>query len=154
LQVTTLWRELFCQVTVTQTSSSKGGASAAFGEDDFGGFNAGVGVRLVLGGTNATPTAVPDPTDAVTPAQRDVPGAVERSSSNSATITTRAPVFLRMDATLEPLRTLEPGTSVMVLGEDQDWVRIQFYDRLLGPRIGYVERKNILIPKLESEARR
>jgi hypothetical protein len=52
-----------------------------------------------------------------------------------------------MDATLEPLRTLEPGTSVMVLAEDQDWVRIQFYDPLLGPRIGYVERKHILIPK-------
>jgi opacity protein-like surface antigen len=131
----------------------KGGASAAFGESEFGGVHAGVGVRFVFGGVEPTPTGAREPAEEIPPPRREMPGALDReSNSNSALLTANAPVFLRMDSTMEPLRTLEAGTSVKVLAEDQDWVRIEFYDRLLGPRVGYVERKHIRIPKLESES--
>ena len=53
-----------------------------------------------------------------------------------------------MDATAEPLRILEAGTSVKILAEIDDWVRIEFYDRLLGPRVGHVQRKYLRLPKL------
>jgi opacity protein-like surface antigen len=124
-----------------------GGVSAAFGEDDFGGFNAAVGLRVLFPGKPAgrTPDSRDEPSS---PVPVPVPGAIERSSeSNSAVTIAQAPVYLRMDPSLEPLRTLEAGTSVKVLAELDTWVRIEFYDRLLGPRIGFIERKHLRLPK-------
>jgi opacity protein-like surface antigen len=122
-----------------------GGVSAAFGEDDFGGFNAALGFRVLFPSRRPAPVAPDDPSSAAPPR---VPGAIEREAeSNSAVTIAQAPVYLRMDPTLEPLRTLEAGTSVKVLAELDTWVRIEFYDRLLGPRIGFIERKHLRLPK-------
>jgi hypothetical protein len=68
-------------------------------------------------------------------------------SSDSGTIVASAPIYLRPDPKLEPLRVLAPGTSVKVLQENDEWIRIQFDDRVLGPRVGYVMRKYIQLPK-------
>jgi opacity protein-like surface antigen len=127
----------------------KGGVSAAFKEDDFGGVHVGVGMRLMFGGGNPPRAETPEPLD---PAPSVLPGGQgsprRATDQNSALIINQAPVFLRMDASGEPLRTLEPGTSVKILAEMDDWVRIEFYDRLLGPRVGYVQRKYLRLPKL------
>jgi hypothetical protein len=67
--------------------------------------------------------------------------------SDSGTIVGSAYVYLRPDTRLEPLRVLEGGTSVKVLQENGDWIRIQFSDHVLGPRIGYVQRQYIQLPR-------
>jgi opacity protein-like surface antigen len=124
------------------------GVSAAYGEKDFGGFHAGAGLRVGFGGP---PMRKPPPPDDVTatPGEPREPARVPTrvASSDSATIVGSAPVYLRPDAKLEPLRVLEAGTSVRVLQENDDWIRIQFADRLLGPRVGYVQRKHVQLPK-------
>jgi hypothetical protein len=52
-----------------------------------------------------------------------------------------APIFILPDATRTPLRTLPAGTSVRILEEKGDWIRIEFIDAQFGRRVGYVERK-------------
>jgi hypothetical protein len=126
-----------------------GGVSAALGEDDFGGFNAAVGVRFLVPRrrSSATPDAPPREEPSSLPSFR-MPGAGERGTeANSAVTIVQAPVYLRMDTTREPLRMLEAGTPVKVLGEQDTWVRIEFYDRQLGPRVGFIERKHLRLPK-------
>jgi opacity protein-like surface antigen len=123
----------------------EGGVSAVLDENDFGGFGAGIGLRFGWGGPPLRP---PDPdADDVPPAREPYKSPERVSASESGTIVATAPVYLRPDATLEPLRVLEPGTSVRVLQEDAEWIRIEFSDRLLGPRVGYVLRKNVRLPK-------
>jgi hypothetical protein len=125
-----------------------GGASAAFGEKDFGGFHAGVGLRVGFGGPplrQAPPRDDGPPAPAQPPEPPRLPN--RPTASESVTIVGSAPVFLRPDAALEPLRVLEPGTSVRILQENDDWIRIQFADRLLGSRVGYVQRKYVQLPK-------
>jgi len=126
-----------------------GGISGAFQEDEAGGVRAGVALRLILrDGGRRMPTAREDTVEPNDVEPRQVPGAINRESSvPSATTTTDTPVFLRMDATGEPLRTLEPGTVVRVIAELGEWVRIEFQDRLLGSRVGYVNRNHLRIPK-------
>ena len=125
-----------------------GGVSAAFGEDDFGGVNASLGVRVTFPRSGARAPSDAPRDDPSAPPPTRVPGALERATeSNSAVTIAQAPVYLRMDPSLEPLRTLEAGTSVKVLAELDTWVRIEFYDRLLGPRIGFIERKHLRLPK-------
>ena len=43
------------------------------------------------------------------------------------------------------LRTLPAGTSVRVLEEKGDWVRIEFRDAQYGPRVGFVQRKFVQV---------
>ena len=125
-----------------------GGTSAALEDNNFGGFNAGVGVTLGFGGATLRRTSPPPQPQPPTTAGREpspIPGRV--AESESGTILSAAPVYLRPDTNLQPLRTLEAGTSVKVLQENGDWIRIEFNDRVLGARIGYVLRKYIQLPK-------
>jgi hypothetical protein len=125
-----------------------GGVSAAFGENDFGGFHAGVGVRIGFGGPRMRPAPPADDVPPPAPESRQPPGVPNQvAASNAGTIVGSAPVYLRPDATLEPLRVLESGTSVRILQENDEWIRIQFADRVLGPRVGYVQRKHVQLPK-------
>lgn len=121
------------------------GVSSAFDEDDFGGFHAGVGLRIGVGGSRRPRLPAPDST-ASAPVEPARPVAAA-APSETGTILSSAPVFLRPDETLQPLRTLSTGTSVKILQEDRDWIRIEFPDSLLGPRIGYILRKYIHIPQ-------
>ena len=60
-------------------------------------------------------------------------------------ITASAPVFLLPDATMTPLRTLTAGTSIRILEEKGDWIRIEFRDNQYGARVGYVQRKFVQV---------
>jgi opacity protein-like surface antigen len=125
-----------------------GGTSAALHENNFGGLNAGAGVTLGFGGATVRRTSPPPQPQPPPTAPRDpsrIPGRI--AEPESATTLSAAPVYLRPDTTRQPLRTLEAGTPVKVLQENGDWIRIEFYDRTLGPRVGYVQRKYIQLPK-------
>ncbi len=126
----------------------EGGTSAALHDNNFGGLNAGAGVTLGFGGAALRRTSPPpQPQPPTTPGREPsrIPGRV--AESESGTILTAAPVFLRPDSNLQPLRTLDAGTPVKVLQENGDWIRIEFNDRVLGSRVGYVQRKYIQLPK-------
>jgi hypothetical protein len=122
-----------------------GGVSAALGEEDFGGFHAGAGLRIGFGGPSlyAPPSTEPPSTET-----RDLGKLPVRVvEAQSGIILASAPVYLRPDTNLEPLRVLEAGTAVKILQENEEWIRIEFPDRFLGPRIGYVLRTYVRLPK-------
>jgi len=60
-----------------------------------------------------------------------------------------APVFLYPDTTRVPLTTLKRGTVVRVLEVEGNWVQVEFQDPQFDKRIGYIERKNIVLPRRE-----
>ena len=66
-----------------------------------------------------------------------------------------APIYLLPDATRTPLRTAPVNTQLTVLGEEGEWLRIEFNDPQFGPRVGYVQAKRvrILAPAAEDPAR-
>jgi hypothetical protein len=57
------------------------------------------------------------------------------------------PVYIRAEETRTPLKTLPRGTSIRVLEEAGDWLRIEFQDSQWGRRVGFVQRKNVQITK-------
>jgi hypothetical protein len=63
----------------------------------------------------------------------------------TALLTANAPVFLRPDTSLTPLRQLPTNTRVRILEEAGDWLRVEFDDRQLGRRVGYVQRSFVRI---------
>ncbi len=120
----------------------EGGVSGANDEDLLGGFQTSAGVRLGFGGP--TPRAR---RPASTPERTALPPALPQRKADleAGVITDAAPVFLYPDATRTPLRTLAAGTSVRILEETPEWVRIEFTDNF-GVRVGYVQRKFVRRP--------
>jgi len=58
----------------------------------------------------------------------------------TAMTTATAPVFLRPDMTLTPLRQLPVGTRLRVLDQTSEWVHVEFEDRQYGRRVGYIQK--------------
>jgi hypothetical protein len=126
----------------------EGGASAVFGEDSFGGFNAAVGVRIGFGrqssvtrpsgasgggGSETNPPRAP-----LNPPANAQP---LRAGSSEGIILERAPVYLLPDTKRTPLTTLEMGTRIRFLRQQGDWDQIEFPDRQWGPRIGWIQSR-------------
>jgi hypothetical protein len=59
--------------------------------------------------------------------------------------TATAPVFLRPDTSLAPLRQLPVGTRLRVLDQTSDWVHVEFEDRQYGRRVGYIQKAFVRI---------
>lgn len=125
---------------------------------DAGGFQAGAGIRLRLGGGRGSIEGrhVPPPTpsrDPRTPGEeRRRPGAARpatppaqppagQEARTHATVTVPAEVFIVPDAARQPLATLEPRTRVTVIEDAGEWLRVEFPDRRWGPRVGWILRK-------------
>jgi hypothetical protein len=125
------------------------GVSEALGEETFGGFGVGAGIRIGFGGgpmpvkrrptddTPAAPTAPPTFGTVTGPA----------TAGTAAVILKEAPVFLLPDPKRTPLRVLSPGTAVRIIDENKEWYRVQFADPQFGARMGWVERKFVQIGK-------
>jgi hypothetical protein len=73
--------------------------------------------------------------------------AVTEAAAQSGTGVTvaRAPVRLYPDVNRTPLSTLPPGTSVQVLENKGDWIRISFRDQTYGDRVGFVQAEHLKI---------
>ncbi|HET7221549.1 MAG TPA: hypothetical protein VFJ02_26015 [Vicinamibacterales bacterium] len=118
-----------------------GGVSAVLGEKDFGGFQAGVSLRLGFNGAaperrEAEPVQSPRE-----PVELNQPAARPSGSARSGSLIADAPAFLLPDATRTPLRVLASGTAVTILEESPGWMRVEFQDPQFGPRVGYIESK-------------
>ena len=124
-----------------------GGASAVFGEDSFGGFNAALGVQIGFGGRSVTrPSGAAGSgnvgSETNPPRAPLNPAANEPTApSSDGIILEPAPVYLLPDARRTPLRTLETGTRIRLLRQQGDWAQIEFPDRQWGPRIGWIQRR-------------
>jgi hypothetical protein len=125
------------------------GVSEALGEETFGGFGIGGGVRIGFGGGPAPVTRKPaaDTTSTTGPPS---PGTIPVQPATGGTagyVVNEAPVFLLPDRTRTPLRVLAPGTSLRIVDENKEWYRVQFADPQFGPRVGWIERKFVQIGK-------
>jgi len=122
----------------------EGGVSVVNEQDLLGGFQTSVGLRVGFGGPAPV---VRRPAPAPPSEKTGLPPALPPSKIDleSGVITEAAPVFLYPDAKRTPLRTLAAGTTVRILEETPDWVRIEFVDNF-GARIGYVQRKFVRRP--------
>ena len=120
-----------------------GGASAVLDEDSLGGFQLSVALRLGLGG----PRAYVPPPARTPPVEAPRPPTPLPDRLPTGVISAAAPVFLLPDATRTPLRTLAAGTSVKVLEEKGNWIRVEFNDGQYGRREGYVERRFLEVRK-------
>ena len=108
------------------------GGSVSF---DGGGLQAAAIVRFrILGKTPARLPVRPPP-----PPPRTVPE-TPAGAVGTAVTTATAPVFLRPDATMTPLRQLPTGTRLRVLDQTGDWLHVEFEDRQYGRRVGYVQK--------------
>lgn len=58
-------------------------------------------------------------------------------------VTVAAPVFLKPDATLTPLRLAKEGSALKVVASALDWYRIEFEDPQLGRRAGYILKRYV-----------
>ena len=124
-----------------------GGVSGVLEEDRFGGPQLGIGLRLTFGGSPppVVKRPAPPPPGAKEPKIQEPP--TKRPGTGTGMIVERAPVFLLPDATRKPLRMLEPGTTLRILQQTDEWVRVEFQDSQFGPRQGYVQRKYVRLPK-------
>jgi hypothetical protein len=66
-----------------------------------------------------------------------------------AVVETLAPVFLT-PTSATPLRQLSPGTIVQILSTQDEWCRIEFNDRQLGRRTGFVRTRHLRGTKIAS----
>ena len=113
--------------------STPAGGATSF---DAGGLQAAVVLKVrILGKPPARVPVRPTPPRNVPRPQDPVAGAV-----STAVTTATAPVFLRPDATLTPLRQLPTGTRLRVLDQTADWLHVEFEDRQYGRRVGYIQR--------------
>jgi hypothetical protein len=123
-----------------------GGAASV----DVGGFQVGAGLRVRFGhkGAPAGPprTAPTGPRPPVN-APPAAPGTMPATVGTAAFTIAATPVYIRAEETRTPLKTLPRGTSIRVLEEAGDWLRIEFQDSQWGRRVGFVQRKNVQITK-------
>jgi len=116
---------------------------------DVGGLQAGAGVRFRFGRKTAPAAPPRSPTGERPPGKAPpaLPGAMPATAGTAGFTTAETPVYIRPDATRQPLRTLPQSTPVRVLEELGDWVRIEFQDAQWGRRVGYAQRKTIQLTK-------
>jgi hypothetical protein len=63
-----------------------------------------------------------------------------QASLQRASVTTDAPLFVRPDANLTPLRVARAGTVINVLSSEGDWYQVEFQDPQYGRRVGFIHK--------------
>jgi hypothetical protein len=111
------------------------GGSISF---DAGGLQAAVVVKVHILATEPPPQPAPAP--APRPGTGREMAASDAPLLPTAVTTATAPVFLRPDSSLQPLRQLPVGTRLRVLDQTNDWVHVEFQDRQYGRRVGYIQK--------------
>jgi SH3 domain-containing protein len=62
-------------------------------------------------------------------------------------VTSAANAYLLPDASRTPLATLPAGTTVKILDQTGEWLKVEFADQRFGPRVGYVSRTQVKVSK-------
>jgi hypothetical protein len=107
---------------------------------DAGGLQAAAIVRVrILGKESPAHSPAAQPAKPPNPPGTGIP-VTEAGVPPTAVTTATAPVFLKPDATLVPLRQLPVGTRLRIIDEKGDWLHVEFQDRQYGRRVGYIQR--------------
>jgi hypothetical protein len=75
------------------------------------------------------------------------PVAAQTAETRTAIVMINAPIYLRPDVTRTPLRVAAVNTSLKVLEDNAEWLQVEFHDPQYGPRVGFIESKNVRINK-------
>ncbi len=80
------------------------------------------------------------------PASRSTLGLSSAAHAQTTGLVTEpAPIYLRADETLVPLRTAATGTTLNVLQDMGDWLQVEFHDPQHGRRIGWIRRARVRV---------
>jgi hypothetical protein len=96
--------------------------------------------------TAPAPPTAPVPattTPAATPTTAPVATVVLEADDPRGTVTAIAPIFLTPDANRTPLRTAAINTTLRVLENNGEWLKVEFQDPQYGRRMGHVQSKNV-----------
>ena len=106
-----------------------------------GGFQVAAGLRLRLGPASPQKARPAAPRRSSEPAGAVKQPPTAASARMSAVTIKDTPVFINPDAQ-QPLRTLPSGTTVTVIEDRGEWLKVEFSDRQWGTRRGYVLSAN------------
>jgi hypothetical protein len=69
------------------------------------------------------------------------------AAQSTAMVVSKAPIYVTRSPApnLAPLRVAAVGTLLRVLGEQDDWVQVEFEDPRWGPRVGWVQKRHVTI---------
>lgn len=59
--------------------------------------------------------------------------------------TNAAPVFVKPDTTMTPLRVAKEGSVLNVIASEGEWYRIEFQDPQWGRKVGYIEKRHVSV---------
>lgn len=72
-----------------------------------------------------------------------------RAEEARAIVTSVAPIYIYPDATRQPLRTAAVNTTLKLIEEQGEWLRVEFQDPQYGRRVGWVESRNVRVVRPE-----
>jgi uncharacterized protein YraI len=69
------------------------------------------------------------------------------AAQSTATVSTNAPIYITKTpaANLAPLRVAAVGTVLRVVGQEGDWLQVQFEDPQWGRRTGWVQKRHVSV---------
>lgn len=78
------------------------------------------------------------------------PGASAQTvARQTATVNSNAPIYIAAAVSPTPLRVAAPGTILRVVGEQGDWLQVEFNDPQWGPRVGWIQRSLVRVTSPE-----
>lgn len=75
----------------------------------------------------------------------------QTAAPKTATVTANAAIYIAAAISPTPLRVAAPGSVLRVIGEQGDWLQVEFNDPQWGVRTGWIQRANVqvLSPELQ-----
>src|SRR5437899_431776 len=70
---------------------------------------------------------------------------IEAQAVQRVSVVVAAPIFLKPEASLVPLRMAKEGSVLNVLESAGDWYCVEFNDPQFGRRIGYIQKKQVKV---------
>jgi hypothetical protein len=122
------------RITTPTTSTSKRAATSA-----------------PSGGITITKHPQPAVGMAEAPVSASTPGWASTSApSQRLMVMNGAPIFVTARRTPSPLRIASNGSVFRLLGVERDWYRVEFDDAVAASRVGFVEKKYVIVKPIEA----
>ena len=138
----------YTRATVEFPAAGGGGEAISV---DLGGVQAGFGLRVRFGGKKTVAAAPPVQQEQPEPDPTRIyasPDTAGPATDETYVVTLVAtPIYVRPDATREPLRIFEPNTRLKVMRQMGPWIRVEFQHPRYGRSEGFVEAKNVRLVK-------
>lgn len=74
---------------------------------------------------------------------------VEAQIPSRIVVNEAAPVFVRPDARMTPLRVAKEGSALNAIATDGEWYQVEFQDPQFGRRVGYIEKRHVSVSPVD-----